>query len=142
MAKLIGHDPVRALQANGTRAFGGKNFGRFRFTLATAQIALSMSLLVLAALFTQSLFNIARVDLGLRTESIVTFHVSPTVNGYPLERGAQMLEAVEREIAAHPGVVGVSTSACCCSANRVGLDGGRGGIRAAQDPRRTSTPTK
>jgi predicted permease len=111
MAKLIGNDPVRALQANGPRAFGGKNLGRFRFTLATTQIALSMSLLVLAALFTQSLFNVARVDLGLRTESIVTFHVSPSVNGYPLERGAQILEAVESEIAAQPGVVGVSTSA-------------------------------
>src|SRR5690606_2120980 len=66
--KLIGKDPARALQASGTRAFGGKNVGRFRFALATTQIALSMSLLVLAALFAQSLYNVARVDLGLRTE--------------------------------------------------------------------------
>jgi predicted permease len=110
MAKLVGADPVRALQANGMRAFGGKNLGRFRFTLATTQIALSMSLLVLAALFAQSLLNAARVDLGLRTESIVTFQLSPSVSGYPPERGAQLLEAVERELAAQPGVTGVSTA--------------------------------
>ena len=111
ITKLVGNDPLRALQANGARAFGGKNVGRFRFALATTQIALSMSLLVLAALFAHSLYNVARVDLGLRTESIVTFHVSPTVNGYPLERGAQVLETIENEIAAQPGVVAVSTSA-------------------------------
>jgi predicted permease len=111
MAKLVGTDPVRVLQANGARAFGGKSLGRFRFTLATAQIALSMLLLVLAALFVQSLANIARVDLGLRTESIVTFHLAPSLNGYEREQGAHFFEAVEREFAAEPGVVGVSTSA-------------------------------
>ena len=111
MVKLVGADPVHALQANGLRAFGGKNIGRVRFTLATTQIALSMSLLVLAALFAQSLANAARVDLGLRTESIVTFQVSPSVSGYSLERGTQVLEAMEREFAAQPGVVAVSTSA-------------------------------
>ncbi len=51
-------------KASGARTFGGKSLGRFRFTLATSQIALSMLLLVLAALFTQSLANIARVDSG------------------------------------------------------------------------------
>jgi predicted permease len=110
MTKLVGTDPVRALQANGMRAFGGRNLGRFRFALATTQVAVSMSLLVLAALFAQSLLNAARVDLGLRTESIVTFQLSPSVSGYPPERGAQMLEAVERELAAQPGVAAVSTA--------------------------------
>jgi len=111
MAKLVGNDPLRALHAGGARAFGGKSLGRFRFTLATTQIALSMLLLVLAALFTQSLANAARVDLGLRTDSIVAFHVSPSVSGYPVERGAQILEDIESEMSAQPGVLGVSTSA-------------------------------
>jgi putative ABC transport system permease protein len=66
---------------------------------------------MLAALFAQSLANIARVDLGLRTESIVTFFVSPSLNGYPPERGAQVLEAIQREIGTQPGVIGVSLSA-------------------------------
>jgi predicted permease len=110
IAKLVAIDPARALQANGMRTFGGKNLGRFRFTLATTQIALSMALLVLAALFTQSLANAARVDLGLRTESIVVFGLIPSLNGYTPARGAQVIAAVERELAGQPGVTAVSTA--------------------------------
>jgi predicted permease len=102
---------VRALQSAGERGFGSKHLGRFRFALATTQLALSMALLVLAALFAQSLANIARVDLGFRTESVATFFVSPSLSGYSTERGAQVLETIEREIAAQPGVIDVSTSA-------------------------------
>ncbi|RPI62215.1 MAG: FtsX-like permease family protein, partial [Lysobacterales bacterium] len=110
ISKLVATDPVRALQGSAARAFGGKNLGRFRFTLATSQIALSMLLLVLAALFTQSLANVARVDLGLRTESIVTFRVIPSLNGYPVERQRQTLEAIERELRSEPGVTHVGTA--------------------------------
>jgi predicted permease len=92
------------MQGNAARVFGGKNLGRFRFVLATTQIALSMLLLVLAALFTESLANIARVDLGLRTESVVTFTVAPNLSGYSDERQAQTLAAIERELEAEPGV--------------------------------------
>ena len=108
--KLVATDPARALQSNGARSFGGKRLGRFRFALATTQIALSMLLLVLAALFAQSLANVARVDLGLRTESIVTFGLIPALNGYPRERQLQVIEAVERELAAQPGVLSVSSA--------------------------------
>jgi predicted permease len=110
ISKLVATDPVRALQGGSARAFGGKNLGRFRFALATAQIALSMLLLVLASLFTQSLANVARVDLGLRTESIVTFRLIPGLNGYPRERQLQVFDAVEREFAAQPGVLSVSSA--------------------------------
>jgi predicted permease len=111
IAKLVATDPVRALQGGSTRLFGGRNLGRFRFVLATSQVALSMLLLVLAALFTQSLANVARVDLGLRTESVVTFRLEPALNGYAGERQAQLVEAVERELGAEPGVTNVSTAA-------------------------------
>ena len=43
-------DPARALQASGARSFGGKGISRFRFILSTAQIGLSMLLLVFAGL--------------------------------------------------------------------------------------------
>jgi putative ABC transport system permease protein len=102
--KLVATDPLRALQGNAARVFGGKSLGRLRFALATTQIALSMLLLVLAALFTQSLANIARVDLGLRTESVATFMVAPNLGGYSDERQAQTLAAIARELTAEPGV--------------------------------------
>ena len=108
--KLVATDPAHALQSAGRRSFGGKRLGRFRFALATTQIALSMLLLVIAGLFAQSLANIARVDLGLRTESVVTFRLEPSLNGYAVERQLQVLEAVEREFAAQPGVLNISSA--------------------------------
>jgi predicted permease len=109
-SKLVATDPAHALQSGGRRSFGGKRLGRFRFALATTQIALSMLLLVIAGLFAQSLANIAHVDLGLRTESVVTFRLEPSLNGYAVERQLQVFEAVEREFAAQPGVLNVSSA--------------------------------
>jgi putative ABC transport system permease protein len=110
MLKLSGTDPGRVLQANGARSFGGKGLGRFRFALATSQIALSMLLLVLAALFTQSLANIARVDLGMRTESLLTFGVAPNLNGYGAERSGMLFDQLEQQLKEQPGVVSVASS--------------------------------
>jgi predicted permease len=111
IVKLVATDPVLALQGGSARLFGSKNVGRYRFVLATSQIALSMLLLVLAALFTQSLANVARVELGLRSESVVTFTLQPSLNGYTGERQGQLVDTVERELAAEPGVMNVSTAA-------------------------------
>jgi predicted permease len=111
MLKLAASDPASTLQANGAaRVFGGRGLGRFRFVLSTAQISLSMLLLALAGLFTHSLANIARVDLGLRTDSLVTFTVEPSGNGYSAERSRQLFDRIEQELAAQPGVTDVTSS--------------------------------
>jgi predicted permease len=101
---------VTALKANAGQPSGAKAAGRFRVTLATAQIALSMALLISAGLFTKSLLNVARVDLGLKTEQLVVFGVSPAMNGYAVERVRQVLDGIQEELRAYPGVVGVTTS--------------------------------
>ena len=85
-------------QAGGTRLAG-----RFRTTLATVQIAMSMALLVSAGLFTQSLLNVSRVDLGLRPEQIVTFTISPALNGYAPARSRELFERLSAELDALPG---------------------------------------
>jgi predicted permease len=101
---------VTALKANAGQPSGAKAAARFRATLATAQIALSMTLLISAGLFAKSLLNVARVDLGLETEQLVVFGVSPAMNGHSVERVRQVLDAVQDELRAYPGVVGVTTS--------------------------------
>ncbi|MEW6322819.1 MAG: ABC transporter permease [Acidobacteriota bacterium] len=85
-----------------------KGAARFRTTLATVQIALSMALLVGAGLFTRSLMNVSRVDLGIDTTNVVTFGVSPELNGYSQERSLALFERLEDELAAIPGVTGVT----------------------------------
>jgi predicted permease len=92
-------------QPSGTRAAA-----RFRTSLATVQIALSMALLVGAGLFTRSLLNISRVDLGLKIDNLVTFGISPELNGYKPERSAVLFERLEDELTAAPGVTAVTAA--------------------------------
>jgi predicted permease len=103
-------DPLPALKAQGGQPGSSRGAARFRVSLATAQVALSMVLIVLAGLFTKSLANISRVDPGLRTDGVVTFRISPLRNGYSLPRSAALFDRLEEEIAALPGVTAVSSS--------------------------------
>ena len=89
---------------------GAKAARRFRTTLATVQIAMSMALLVPAGLFAKSLFNISRVDLGLKTDHMVVFGLAPELNGYTTERSKQLFERLEDELAALPGVTSVAAT--------------------------------
>ncbi|HJU41879.1 MAG TPA: FtsX-like permease family protein, partial [Vicinamibacterales bacterium] len=89
---------------------GAKGARRFRTTLATVQIAMSMALLVPAGLFTKSLFNVSRVELGLKADHMVTFGLAPALNGYTTERARLLFERVETELAAIPGVISVAAT--------------------------------
>jgi putative ABC transport system permease protein len=103
-------DVLSALKAQSGQPAGGRGAARFRISLATAQIALSMVLVVLAGLFTKSLANISHVDPGLRTDGVVTFAISPQRNGYTSPRSAALFERLEDEIAALSGVTAVASS--------------------------------
>ena len=89
---------------------GAKAARRFRTTLATVQIALSMALLVPAGLFAKSLLNVTRIDLGLKADHMVTFALAPELNGYNTERTRQLFERLETELAAIPGVASVAAT--------------------------------
>ena len=89
---------------------GAKGARRFRTTLATVQIALSMALLVPAGLFAKSLLNVSRVDLGIKADHMVTFALAPELNGYNTERTRLLFERVETELAAIPGVTSVAAA--------------------------------
>ena len=103
-------DLVTTLKANTGQPSGARAAARFRTSLVTAQIALSMTLLVLAGLFIKSLSNVSRVELGLRAENVVTFAISPVMSGYEPERSRALFERIEEELAAAPGVSGVTSS--------------------------------
>jgi predicted permease len=92
----------------GQVAGGARSASRFRTSLVTAQIALSMTLLICAGLFIRSLVNVSRVDLGLKIDRVVQFAVSPELNGYSNARSAALFERLEQELAALPGVNGVT----------------------------------
>lgn len=103
-------DLISALKANAGQPAGAKTAARFRTTLATAQIALSMALLISAGLFAKSLLNITRVDLGLNSDKLVVFGVAPALNGHLPDRTRAMFERIEDELASLPGVTSVTAS--------------------------------
>ncbi len=99
---------VASLKAGGGQPSAARAAARFRSTLVTAQIGLSMALLLAAGLFIRSLVNISRVDLGLDKENLVTFSLAPALNGYQPAQSLALFERVEEELAALPGVRSVS----------------------------------
>ena len=103
-------DLLSVLKGAAGQPAGARSASRFRTTLATSQIALSMTLLVAAGLFTRSLYNVSRVDLGLQTEQLVTFSVAPELNGYTPAQTIAFFERVEDALAALPGVTAVGAS--------------------------------
>ena len=89
---------------------GARSASRFRSSLVTAQIALSMALLISAGLFVRSLRNISSVDLGLNADGVVTFAVAPVLNGYDRGRSLELYERIEADLAALPGVISVGAA--------------------------------
>ena len=101
-------DLIAALKNQAGQPSGARTARRFRTSLATAQIALSMTLLAAAGLFTRSLMNVARVNLGLNVDNVITFRLSPELNGYTPERSKALFARLEEELAALPGATGVT----------------------------------
>ena len=67
-------------------------------------------LLAGAGLFTKSLVNVGRADLGITVDHLVAFGISPQMNGYTPERARQFFEQVEDALMALPGVTSVTGS--------------------------------
>lgn len=101
-------DLISVIRAGAGQIAGGRAAARFRAGLVTAQIALSMGLLIMSALFLRSLINVSRVDLGLTIDHIATFQIVPQRTGDDSVRSAVLFDRVEQELAALPGVTGVT----------------------------------
>jgi predicted permease len=103
-------DLVTELRNNSGKLSGSRGAARFRASLVTAQIALSMALLIAAGLFIKSLRNVSRVDLGVNVDNMVTFGISPARSGYDSTRALLLYNRVEEVLAGLPGVSAVTSS--------------------------------
>jgi predicted permease len=68
------------------------------------QVALSFLLLFGAGLFARSLQNLKGTDAGIALDNLMTFQVSPSLNGYDHERGTQFYQRLLERVRAEPGV--------------------------------------
>ncbi len=101
-------DLITTIRAGAGQIAGGRAAARFRAGLVTTQIALSMGLLIMSALFLKSLMNVSRVDLGIRIDNIATFQIVPQRTGYDSVRSGVLFNRVEQELAALPGITAVT----------------------------------
>jgi predicted permease len=127
-------DLVTTLKGQAGQPAGARAASKFRTSLATLQIAISMALLASSGFFIKSLFNVSRVDLGLKPENLVTFSVSPELNGYTPEKSKQLFMRIEEAIASLPGVKGVTSALVASLAgNNWGNDVAVEGFKAGPD---------
>lgn len=93
------------------RTAGGAPRGRVRSVLVVVEVALSVVLLVGAAMMVRSLVRLSQEDLGVPTDQILTLRVPLAERRYPnVERRAQFMTAVLDRVRAVPGVSIATTS--------------------------------
>lgn len=100
-------DVAVALKASAPTTSGGGR-ARLRQALVVSQIALSMLLLVCAALFVRSLTNAQSMDTGYSTRQGFVGSIDLLAGGYDKARGLAFFEALRSRLAAVPGVDRVS----------------------------------
>lgn len=92
-----------ALRADGSLGHTG---GRLwlRRVLAACQFGFSLLLLTAAILFTRSLQNLQHINVGFRTDRLVTFKIDPAEAGYSQAQIKSFAPQVRRALVAIPGV--------------------------------------
>ncbi len=100
--------PAAAMRAGGRGMTAGRERHGLRRALVTAQVALSLVLLVGALLFVRSLQKLLDVQPGFRPEGIVAVSVNITPGNYPKERRPVVYEEILQRLRALPGVVSAS----------------------------------
>ena len=72
--------------------------------LVIVQVAISVPLIVGAALFLRTIYNLASVELGFEPRGLIVFRMDPTLNGYDQPRAMQLFEQVLQRLQTVQGV--------------------------------------
>ena len=81
-----------------------------RKCVVTAQVALSLVLVVAAGLFGSTLFHIAHINLGFRTQNLLTFKVDASRSRPRLADSVAYYTDLKQRISAIPGVTGAGAA--------------------------------
>ncbi len=94
------------LQTGGRGSVGGRN--RVRSILVAAQVACSLTILIVAGLFTRSLTEVERIHLGFDPTHVANFSMDPTEIGYDEAQGRIFFRDLLQRVRALPGVEAAS----------------------------------
>jgi predicted permease len=96
------------LHEGGRGVVGGKN--RLRSALVVVQVAGSLMLLIIAGLFTRSLAQAQRTDLGFKPDHVLNLIMDPNEIGYNQSQTRDFYKNLLQRVRALPGVVSASTA--------------------------------
>jgi predicted permease len=90
------------LKESATSVLGGQ--ARVRKVLVATQIAVSVLLLMGAALFIRTLNNLVAVDVGFETARLVSFSIDPALSGYDPARARTFTKSLLDRLNRAPGI--------------------------------------
>ena len=117
---------------HGANATADRKRFRLRNSLVTAQVALSLMLVVVAFLFLRSLEKAAYTDPGFKTENIMLAGVDLSISGYQEQRAVELASRFRERLKAIPGVQSVA------NARMIPLQGSGFGLGSVRVPGATS----
>ena len=93
--------PALKEQSSGLSAGGAQS--QMQRLLVGAQICFSLVLLIAAGLFSHSLYNLLKHDVGFEPDHLITFDVDPSLNGYGSQRSLAYFRELRERLSALPG---------------------------------------
>src|SRR5712692_2122511 len=109
--RATGATPGAVLKESGRGTTQGRSRFGLRRVLVVSQIALSLTLLVGALLFSRSLNNLAKLDPGFRRDGILVADIDFTARHLPKEARLAFSDELLRRVRALPGVDAAATAA-------------------------------
>jgi putative ABC transport system permease protein len=104
-------DVAPTLKDQAGAVVGGSAPVRFRKALVTAQVTLSLLLLIGAGLFIRSLQNLRNLGPGFAPENLVAFNIDPSLNGYDATRAKAFYQRLSDNLGSIPGIRSVGLAA-------------------------------
>jgi putative ABC transport system permease protein len=111
--RASGASPAQTLSAMSrtvARGLGGSSRLPLGRSLVAAQIAITVLLLTMAALFARTLQQVARVDVGFTRGQVLLARLDPVAAGYTLERLPAFYRRLIEHVTSAPGIVSASVS--------------------------------
>jgi predicted permease len=103
-------DVLPVLKDEGTNSTASRGSGRLRRALVVAQVALSLTLLVITGLFFQSLLHAMRVDPGFDPHGLATVSFDLSLQGYTPDHRAAFAARFVEQASGLPDVTSVAAA--------------------------------
>src|SRR5262249_36895860 len=101
---------VTALKEGGLVTSGGRHRSRLQQAFVVAQVAVSLTLLVVAGLLLRSLQNSAAFDPGFKTDNLLLAQVDLRRQGYSQEQSQVFYQRLTERLKSLPGVRAVTSA--------------------------------